>query len=207
MYRKEITLEQHENYIKQTYRNRCNIYAANGVMPLTIPIVKKHGTKIPIRDVRIDYATNWQHLHWRAIMSSYNTSPFFEYYVDDFHPFYEKQELFLFDLNEKLLRTALALIGLSIDLDYTKTFENTCNGNDFRYTISPKIPFLEMDEIFKPQPYYQVFASRCGFAPNLSILDLLCNEGPNSLSILQTCISSHAEPSGNLSQACESFTG
>ncbi len=185
---KKIILEQHEHYIKQTYRTRCNIYAANGIMPLTVPVVKTHGEKMPIRDVRIDYATDWQHLHWRAIVSSYNASPFFEYYADDFRPFYEKQEIFLFDLNEKILRLALELIGVSVDIRYTETFQNRYGQNDLRYTISPKIQAIEANEPFKPQPYYQVFASRHGFAPDLSILDLLCNEGPNSLCILQRCI-------------------
>ena len=181
----KIILEQHEHYLKQTYRNRCNIYAAHGVMALTIPVVKNHGAKMPIRDVRIDYATNWQHLHWRAIVSYYNASPFFEYYADDFHPYYEQKEIFLFDWNEKILRKILELAGIHATIEYTEEFSAHYPDNDYRYIITPKTHPADIN--FKPQNYYQVFASLHGFMANLSILDLLCNEGPNSLNVLQAC--------------------
>jgi len=174
----EVTLEQHEHYVKQTYRNRCLIYSVNGVYPLVVPVAKTSGVKMPIRDVRIDYSEPWQHVHWKAIEAAYRSSAFYDYYVDDFRPFYERQERFLFDLNEKILRLALDLIGLKVAVNYTDAFAHS------QYDISPKIPFTT-DTKFKPQHYYQVFSSRSGFAANLSILDLLCNEGNNSLSVLQ----------------------
>jgi hypothetical protein len=183
----ELLLEQHENYIKQTYRNRCKIYSANGIIPLTIPVEKISGAKMAIRDVRIDYSEAWQRVHWKAIEAAYRSSPFYEYYMDDFHPFYEEKETFLFDLNEKILHLSLALIGLKINVRYTDSFVPKYQERDERYTISPKLP-LSSDIKFKPQNYYQVFSSRSGFAANLSILDLLCNEGNNSLSILQQSI-------------------
>ena len=183
-----VLLEQHEHYVKQTYRNRCLIYSANGVLPLTVPVARTPGAKMPIRDVRIDYSEPWQRTHWRAIEAAYRSSAFFAYYADDFRPFYERQEIFLFDLNEKILRLALELAGLNVAVSFTEKFEaeNLSQEGiyDGRYRITPKIPFSE-DKKFKPQNYYQVFSSRNGFAANLSILDLLCNEGNNSLSVLQ----------------------
>ncbi len=180
-----ILVEQHENYLKQTYRNRCRIATANGVQDLTIPVLKTHGEKMPIRDVRIDYSEQWQHNHWRAIVTAYRSSPFFEYYADDFRPFYEHKETFLFDLNDKIFRLAIELIGLRRTIDYTGNFIAVpADVVDNRYTITPKAAQALPDSTFKPQTYYQVFAPVNGFAANLSILDLLCNEGPNALQVL-----------------------
>jgi hypothetical protein len=187
-----VMLEQHEHYVKQTYRNRCLIASANGVWPLTVPVAKTPGAKMPIREVRIDYSEPWQRTHWRAIEAAYRSSAFFAYYADDFRLFYERQEKFLFDLNEKILRLALELIGMNTPITYTEAFEAEDVSRkatqeeiyDGRYRITPKIPF-SADTKFKPQNYYQVFSSRNGFAANLSILDLLCNEGNNSLAVLR----------------------
>jgi len=180
-----IYLEQHENYQKQSYRNRCVIYAANGPMSLVIPVVRMQGRKMPVRDVRIDYSTPWQRVHWKAIVSAYRSSAFFDYYEDDFRPFYEHEEPFLFDFNEQILHLTLELIGLNPQVHYTAGFvpADACSP-DWRQLISPKVDFA-VDTKFKPQSYYQVFAPNHGFAANLSILDLLCNEGNNSLSVLQ----------------------
>ncbi|MDR1680889.1 MAG: WbqC family protein [Prevotellaceae bacterium] len=177
-------LEQHEHYIKQTYRNRCRIATANGVLTLTVPVTRTHGAKMPVRDVRIDYAEPWQQKHWKAIESAYRSSPFFEYYADDIRPFYERKEPFLFDLNERILHTALVLIGLKITIGYTGEYLPAYAGGDFRALISPKRPCTAHDPQWKPQIYYQVFAPANGFAVNMSILDLLCNEGPNALAVL-----------------------
>ena len=181
-----IVLEQHENYQKQSYRNRCMIYAANGPTPLIIPVVKLPGGKMPVRDVRIDYATPWQRMHWKAIVSAYRSSAFFVYYEDDFRPSYEKQERFLFDFNEKILRLALELAGLNPVIRYTEQFTPPEPG-DLRELISPKVA-PPADKKFKPQNYYQVFSTDKGFAANLSVLDLLCNEGNNSLAVLQSSL-------------------
>jgi hypothetical protein len=190
-----LVLEQHEHYVKQTYRNRCLIYSANGILPLTVPVMKTPGVKMPIREVRIDYSEPWQRSHWRAIEAAYRSSAFFAYYADDFRQFYERKEKFLFDLNEQILRLALDLAGLKMTIAHTAKFEaenltsataqDACS--DERYRITPKLPF-SADKKFKPQHYYQVFSPRNGFAANLSVLDLLCNEGNNSLAILQQSI-------------------
>ena len=100
----EVRIETAENYVKQTYRNRCVIAAANGPLSLSIPIVKPDTLKCQTKDIRISDHGNWRHLHWNALVSAYNMSPFFEYYADDFAPFYEKKYEFLLDFNEELRR-------------------------------------------------------------------------------------------------------
>ncbi|MDR1406241.1 MAG: WbqC family protein [Prevotellaceae bacterium] len=182
-----VLLEQHEHYLKQTYRNRCRIAGANGALQMTVPVVKRHGEKMPIREVRIDYSEAWQRHHWRAFESAYRSSPFFAYYADDIRPFYEKKETFLFDLNEKILRTVCELLDIKTAIGYTEQF---ClpggHPADYRYSITPKTS-CSSHAGFCRQTYYQVFAAAHSFLPNLSILDLLCNEGPHSLQILTAC--------------------
>ena len=109
-----IYMEREENYIKQTYRNRCVLAAANGPLTLSVPIVKPDELKCPTKDIRISDHGNWRHLHWNALVSAYNMSPFFEYYADDFAPFYERRFTFLFDFNEalRLLRMLIAEASL-----------------------------------------------------------------------------------------------
>jgi hypothetical protein len=177
----KATVEQHENYLKQTFRNRCEILTANGVMSLTIP-VKHNGSKIKIRDIRIDYTDNWRRLHWRTIDTAYRSSPFFVYYADDFLPFYTKKEEFLFDFNCKMLDKLIELTGLKTEISLSDDYLQDCDI-DYRYLISPKNK--TEDSEFIPVPYYQVFRNKFGFCPNLSILDLLCNEGNNSYSIVK----------------------
>jgi hypothetical protein len=179
-------LEQHEHYVKQTYRNRCRIAGANGLQQLIVPVMKRHGEKMPVREVRIDYSEPWQRHHWRAIETAYRPSPFFLYYADDIRPFYEKKEVFLFDLNEKILRTACKLAGIETAIGYTGTFcPPDGHPADYRYSITPKIP-ITADTSFHPQEYYQPFALLHSFLPNLSMLDLLCNEGPGSVDVLMS---------------------
>ena len=167
----EVFLEQHENYIKQTYRNRCRIAAANGVMTLNIPVESGGGEKIPIKDVRISSHGDWQMQHWRSIASAYNSSPFFEYYEDDFRPFYEKKWKFLWDFNWELMQKTLLLLDIQPHIELTKSY-NAVVENDFRDAIHPK-----KESIFPTEKYYQVFEQKYGFFPDLSILDLLCNMG------------------------------
>jgi hypothetical protein len=178
----EIVVEQHENYLKQTFRNRCEILAANGIMPLTIPVKHNGEAKTKIRDIKIDYTGNWQRLHWRTIDSAYRSSPFFVYYADDFMPFYEKKEVFLFDFNCKMLNKLIELTGIKTKITFSDSYLHDCEM-DYRNLISPKNKIE--DPYFLPVPYYQVFSEKFGFQPNLSILDLLCNEGNNSYSVIE----------------------
>lgn len=178
-------VECHEHFIKQTYRNRCIIATANGPMSLTLPIDKTNSEKTNIRDVRLSDHGNWQHLHWNSIESAYNSSPFFEYYADDLRPFFEKIPDFLFDYNESIRLKICELIDLSCKVRYTTAYlkESLLPKDciDFRERIHPKKELAKVDPDFTPKPYYQVFDRKFGFQPNLSILDLLFNMGPESI--------------------------
>lgn len=179
-------IETAENYIKQTYRNRCVIASTNGPLALSVPIIKPDTLKSETKDIRISDHGNWRHLHWNALVSAYNMSPFFEYYADDFHPFYEKKYDFLLDYNEALRELVCQLIDLTPNVSYSKEYQPTL-PNDFRESIRPKHNGTDTD--FGPVPYYQVFQEKHGFIPNLSIVDLLFNMGPESLLVLQNSIS------------------
>ncbi|WP_080902810.1 WbqC family protein [Parabacteroides sp. Marseille-P3160] len=178
----QVYIETEENYLKQTYRNRCHIAGANGVLPLSIPIEKPETIKCLTKDIRISDHGNWRHLHWNAIVSAYNTSPFFEYYQDDFVPFYSKKQNFLLDFNEELRQLVCELLDLHPAVAYTEQYQPTV-AHDFRESIRPKHAGEDPD--FVPLPYYQVFATKYGFLPNLSILDLLFNMGPEGLLVLK----------------------
>lgn len=173
-------LEQHENYIKQSYRNRCHIYSANGLLPLQIPVSRKEGSSAPVRRISIDNSENWQVKHWRAIVSAYNSTPFFEYYKEDFIPFYFERYDSLFDFNTSLLKLLLELTGLDQNILLTGSFSNYESDSDYRTFIHPKkrSPVPENKEKGR---YHQVFAHKYGFIPNLSLIDLLFNEGPDSI--------------------------
>lgn len=183
-----IFIEQQENYIKQSYRNRCRIVSANGPITLSIPVEHSSGVKTRIKDIRISDHGNWQHMHWNAIVSAYNSSPFFEYYQDDFAPFYHQKYSFLFDFNEELRILISQLIGLeNISLNYTDDYRIEFGSDelDLRDAIHPKKDWKSLDISFIPVTYYQVFDSKFGFIPNMSILDLLFNMGNESILILK----------------------
>lgn len=182
-----ILVERYDHYIKQTYRNRCVIVGANGTLSLTIPTEKEEFPKVLMKDVRISDHGNWRHVHWNALESAYRNSPFFEYYADDFRGFYEKKYSYLWDFNEALCDVVCSLIDLHPNkigtTDYQIELENEID--DFRDVIHPKKNYKEVDPSFHPLPYYQVFKEKFGFIPNLSIVDLLFNMGPESLLVLR----------------------
>ena len=187
----QVMIEQMDHYVKQTYRNRCVIAAPDGPLALTIPTVKPDTEKCPLRDIRISDHGNWRHLHWNALCSAYNHTPYFEYYRDDFAPFYEqKRYTFLVDYNEALMQLVCGLMDLTPQLSRTTTYlaEPPADVADFRELIHPKRMASEADPAFRPAPYYQVFQERLGFLPNLSIADLLFNMGPESLLVLKQSV-------------------
>ncbi len=186
LYGADVFIEKHEHYQKQSFRNRCYIYGANGKQCLVIPIKKMHGDKIPIAGVEIDYVTNWQKVHLKSIESAYRLSAFYEYYADDFNNFYTRKTRFLFDWNMDLLNFLLKATRIPGTPLPTTTFEkNDDNGADFRNSIHPKDRLNMPDPGFKPIPYQQVFQERYGFIPNLSAIDLLFNEGPRAREVLR----------------------
>lgn len=167
-----IVFEKYEYFVKQTYRNRCEILTSNGKLNLSIPLVKQADKEL-ISDKKISYAEDWQKQHWRAITSAYKNSPYFEFFEDEFKPFYENQFEFLFDYNTQLLQTILHILRIKKQIEFTREFElNPTNSNDLR-TLSD----LNNSFDFIVKPYYQVFADKKGFTPNLSCLDALFNVG------------------------------
>lgn len=174
---KSIYLEQFENFPKQTYRNRTSILGANGKLNLYIPVQKGKELHTIFKDVRINYDADWQRLHWLTLQAAYRSSAYFEYYEDEFAPFYEKKHEFLFDFNLKLTEKILSLLKAGIDLQLTPAYSSDYAENtDFRSLIHPK-----KEPIRSIKPYQQVFSDRFEFIADLSIVDLLFNRGPQSM--------------------------
>jgi len=184
----EIILEQFDNYIKQTYRNRCKITGANGALTLSVPVKRLRGSKTLFKEVRVDYDMPWNKVHWKSLVAAYAASPFFEYFADDLIDFYEKRFEFLVDLNRGLLEKTLFCLGLDIPVRMSTDFADISGDNDPRSFIHPKLDARKADPCFNPLPYHQVFEDKHKFQPNLSFLDLLFNEGPNSLLVLKNSL-------------------
>ena len=166
-----IVIEKQENFVKQTYRNRCDIVTANGKLSLSIPLIKQADKEL-ISGKKISYAEDWQKQHWRTIASAYKNSPYFEFFEDEFKPFYENQFEFLLDYNTALLQTILHILRIKKQIDFTTQFElNPESLIDLRSLseVQTNVPLI--------QPYYQVFADKIGFTPNVSCLDALFNVG------------------------------
>ena len=190
-----IYIEACENYQKQSYRNRCRFYAADGVQDLNIPIIHEGGThKQPISELRIDWSKPWLQQHERAIVSAYRTSAYFEYYMDEFFAIYKEQPERLIDLNTSLLRFLLEKAGIAAEIRFTEDFSReaiiTSDGQqtactDLRETIHPKRPNTILRDLQLEKPYFQVFAQKHGFQSDLSAIDLLFNEGPDSIVYLK----------------------
>lgn len=180
-----ILIEQHDSYRKQTFRNRCLIAGANGVEALTIPVERPSGTPLhhtAMKDMRISDHGNWRHVHWNALVAAYSDSAFFEYYADDIRQFYEKRWNYLLDYNEIIYSVMCGLLDVDLcskRISRSEQYVKEPEFADYREVIDPKHPLP--DGSFIPRPYYQVFARKHGFIPNLSILDLLFNMGPESI--------------------------
>ena len=169
-----VHIEQYERYQKQSYRNRCTILSANGPLSLVVPVLRPHNCCI--RDVRIDYSKPWQKIHWRAIEAAYRSSAFFEEYSADIGEVYRKEVTFLFDLNIKLWELSQVLLHVSFPWSFTEHFSAISDeADDVRLIIHPKTKQKPDGLLFKP--YFQVFAHKYGFIPDVSILDMICNEG------------------------------
>lgn len=181
-----IFIEKHEHFIKQTYRNRCIIMAANGPLALVVPVEHGKSPGLKITDIKIAYHTSWQRNHWRSISSAYRNSPYFDYYADELLHFFEKKYSFLFDYNMEITQKVSDLISANIKLNNTPGFgyieEPFLN---LREQISPKIKLEILDPKYKAIPYTQVFEDKFQFVPNLSILDLLFCTGPEALYYLR----------------------
>ena len=199
LYRSEaVQIEQWESFQKQTYRNRCLIATTMGVQALTVPVERRkvegerwkvegeRWKENTIRDMRISDHGNWRHLHWNALVSAYGESPFFDYYQDDIRPFFEQRWDYLLDFNEAIREKMCELLDIQPKVSFTdswnispSTFHLPPSTSDFREAIRPKHPLPDPD--FEAKPYYQVYQQKHGFLPNLSILDLLFNMGPEGI--------------------------
>ena len=178
-------IEQHDNFMKQTFRNRCLIPTTNGVQALSIPVerpVDGRLDKTPMKDVRISDHDNWRHQHWNALLSAYGESPFFEYYADDIRPFFERKWEFLLDYNQAIMEKMRELLDIQPSSHFTERYvmaDSVTDMTDFPDVIRPKHPGEDTD--FVPNTYYQVYQQRFGFQPNMSVLDLLFNEGNEAI--------------------------
>ena len=187
-----VYIEACENFQKQSYRNRCYFYGADGVQSLQIPILHEGGThKQPISEIKIDWSKPWLVQHKRAIISAYRTSAYFEYYQDELFEILDTKPEKLFDLNMAIIRFFIEKIGLAIDLHTTRDYSreglvpagdgSTAPCEDLRDTIHPKRDNSILEDLGLKKPYFQVFAQKHGFQSDLSIMDLLFNEGPESI--------------------------
>ena len=180
----KIEFEIFDNFQKQTYRNRCYIYGANGKQLLNVPIQKISGKKQLIKDVKIDYKSNWHSEHLKSLYSAYSSSPFFEYYIDDLKSIFENKEKFLLDLNIKIFYKIQDALELKIKFKKTSEYNTENVDYDFRYLVNAKAKlFIDFPK------YTQVFDSKYNFISNLSILDLLFMEGPASVIYLDDILS------------------
>lgn len=195
-----VEIETGEMYQKQSYRTRCHINGANGLLVLTLPVLRsalkgeESSHKIPTSQLKIDYSKPWLLQHKRALEAAYMSSPFFEYYMDDLYAILESGEENLLKMNTLLTEKIAQLIGLETpvtasDGNFILPGSNILEQrgiSDFRDSIHPKKPALLMERLEMNKPYWQVFTNKQGFVPNLSIVDLLFNEGPNAISFLES---------------------
>lgn len=183
-----VYIEACEHYVKQSWRNRCRFYAADGAQTLNFPVRHEDFGK-PISQMRIDWKTDWLTRHERAIISAYRTSPYFEYYQDELFAILDSRPELMLDFNTQILRFFLRKTGIPADIRFTSEWEAvTIEGHkvtDLREAIHPKRPNSILKDLGLEIPYWQVFSPKYGFIPGLSIMDLLFNEGPDSICYLK----------------------
>jgi hypothetical protein len=176
-----VVFEAEDNFQKQTYRNRMYIYGANGKLLLNIPVKhNKNQQKTLYKNIEIENVEDWQKQHWRSIVSAYKSSPFFEYYQDDIEDLFTTPQTTLYDLNIKIFSILCDCIEIDTKIAYTTTFNTATQETDLRYLVNSK-----KKTPIKLEKYTQVFGDKYGYLNNLSILDLLFSEGPNTLNYLE----------------------
>jgi len=176
-FEQDFLIEKEEHFVKQTYRNRATVYSPNGPLDLIVPVMKGAKVHTKMKDIRISNDFNWQRLHWKSLESCYRNSAYFEYYEDEFYRFYEQRFEYLYDYNIEIMQWLLKQLKKNVTLDHTTEYLSGVDDElDFRMKLSAKRLNLNQDL----KPYFQVFDDRGGFIPNLSIVDLLFNQGPQS---------------------------
>lgn len=179
-----VYIEACENYQKQSWRNRCRILAADGPAYLNFPIVHEGSHELPITAKKVDYSTPWVLKTKRAIASAYESSAFFDYYKDELFAILDSHPETLFELDMRIIRFFLDKTGIVSDLRLTDTFQPSSGVDDYREILHPKRPNTVLKDLGLEKPYFQVFARKYGFISDLSIMDLLFNEGPDSICYL-----------------------
>ena len=178
-------IDLYENYQKQSCRNRADILCANGVMSLTVPVLKPHNAKVLTRDIAIDNSKKWRHQHLHAIISAYSRSPYFEHYEGAISSLYMVGYETLADLNYACMQCVMGLLKVSPNVNFSKEYVIPGReDHDFRSALSHKPRLHKDDPCFVAEEYDQTFSDRFGFVPNLSIIDLLMNEGPSSVQVV-----------------------
>lgn len=183
----QVYVEQQDTYSKQTFRNRLQIAGPNGIQNLSIPVEKPFGSKTKMKDVLIKNTNDWQLQMLKSIQTAYKNSAFYEYYIDDFKPFFEQRFSLLIDLNIKVLHKVKELLEIECTIETTEEYIHEYE-NDFREIAHPKPQFRKPDPSFEQQKYHQLFEEKYGFIPNLSIMDLIFNEGPLSYFYLKNAV-------------------
>ena len=172
----EVSVEREENYLKQSFRNRCYILSVHGPQLLSVPVYLGSQHKTPLKEIRIDYSKRWQQVHLRAISASYSASPYFQFYFENIEKIINKNFEFLIDLNLELTESVLKMLKIKTKLTYSTNFKPVSEDeNDFRYKISPK-----KETQFFVREYIQVFNNDNKFVHGLSIIDLIFNMGPEA---------------------------
>lgn len=194
LHHKNVLIEQAEKFAKSTYRNRCYIATADGELRLSIPLFNGKDQRKTIKDIKISYDHAWQRLHWHSLTAAYRSSPYFEFYEDDFYPFYHKKFTYLLDFNQQLCALILKALQADVDINYTQKFRKLYDEQqflDFRSAIHPnprkarkELAYQKAATYITPT-YQQVFDDKLPFMPEVSIVDLLFNEGPNSATLLK----------------------
>ncbi|MCP4550689.1 MAG: WbqC family protein [Bacteroidetes bacterium] len=181
----EVSIEIHDTYKKQTYRNRCNIYSPNGKQTLSIPVTKIEGNRTKTKDIIISKYSNWKINHWRSLETAYNSSAFFLYYKDDIKDLIMQNVDELVEFNYTILQYLTTVLGIKSDIKLSESYLKPTNVLiDLREQFNSKLNTNHLSH----QKYFQVFNNKYGFIPNLSILDLIFNEGPNSHNYLSSLI-------------------
>jgi len=177
-----IYFEMEDNYQKQSYRTRTYIAHNNGELLLNIPIIHtKNGNRQKTKDVKVENSFPWQSHHWKSIKTAYRTSPFFEFYEDELNPLFAKEVSCLMTHNLEIIELLFDLIGIDTEVSKTEEYKKNPLEKDFRYLANAKT-----EKNFTFEKYTQVLEAHHGFLPNLSVLDLLFNEGPNTLNYLES---------------------
>jgi hypothetical protein len=172
-----VCVDIYEHFQKQSYRNRTKILSANGELSLSIP-VKKWTDKTIVKDIEISYAEDWQKQHWRSIISAYKNSPYFDFLEDELRLFYESEYQFLHEYNAEQLKWIVKAFRIKKEIHYSKEYISAANELDLREEIHPKKDVSDKKlRALLEKPYYQTFSEKMGFVPNLSVLDLIFNEG------------------------------